>query len=108
MTHRYISAGLLAAALVFLSWGAYAQAQDKKEHTLEGHIVKIDDDKLTLVGEDKKEITHTVPKEAKITLDGKDAKLKDLKPHTKVKVTLKEEGDKHTITKIEAGMKKDK
>jgi Glucose-6-phosphate dehydrogenase, NAD binding domain len=89
------------------SWaGGYAQAQEKKEHTLDGHIVKIDDDKLTMVGEDKKEVTHPVPKEAKITFDGKDAKLKDLKPHTKVKVTMKEQGDKHTITKVEAKTKK--
>ena len=106
MTHRITSAGLLAAAVVFLCWGASAQAQEKKDHTMDGHIVKIDDDKLTMVGEDKKEVTHPVPKEAKITLDGKDAKLKDLKPHTKVKVTMKKEGEKHTITKIEAETKK--
>ncbi len=106
MTHRIITAGLLAAAVVFLGWGGFAPAQEKKEHTMEGHIVKIEDDKLTMVGEDKKEVTHPVPKEAKITLDGKEVKLKDLQPHTKVKVTLKEEGDKHTVTKIEAETKK--
>ncbi len=58
---------------------------------VDGHIVKIDDDKLTMVGEDKKEVTHPVPKEAKITLDGKEAKLKDLKPHTKVYSSRKHE-----------------
>lgn len=106
MTHRMFTAGLMAAALVFLGWGGYVQAQEKKDHTMDGHIVKIDDDKLTMVGEDKKEVTHPVPKEAKITLDGKEAKLKDLKPHTKVKVSMTVEGEKHTITKIEAETKK--
>jgi hypothetical protein len=105
MTHRITSAGLLAAAAVFLSWGAYAHALEKKEHIMDGHIVKVADGKLTMVGEDKKEVTHTVPKDAKITLDGKDAKLEDLKAHTKVRVTMTAEGDKHTITKVEVSTK---
>ncbi len=106
MAHRITSAGLLAAAVVFLGWGTCAQAQEKKEHVMDGHIVKIADGKLTMVGEDKKEVTHPVPKEAKITLDGKEVKLEDLKEHTKIKVTLTVEGEKHTITKIEAETKK--
>ena len=63
MTHRMITS-LLAAAAVFLSWGATARAEDKKEHTMEGHVVKVADGSLTMVGEDKKEVTHPVPKEA--------------------------------------------
>lgn len=51
---------------------------------------------------------HEVPKEAKVTIDEKDAKLVDLKPHTPVKVTMKEEGGKHVITKVEATTTKDK
>ena len=105
MTHRIIT-GLLAAAAVFLNWGVTARAEDKKDHSMEGHVVKVADGNLTMVGEDKKEVTHPVPKEAKVTLDGKDAKLDDLKAHTPVKVTLKEEGGKHVITKVEATTKK--
>ena len=62
--------------------------------------------KLTMATADKKEHTHDVPKDAKVTIDGKDAKFEDLKPHTPVKVTMKEEGGKHVITKVEATTKK--
>lgn len=107
MTHRIATMCLLAAAVV-LGWGGPARAQEKKDHVHEGHVVKVADGKLTMAGADKKEHTHPVAKDAKITIDGKDAKLDDLKPHTRVKVTLKEAEGKHTVTKIEAETKKDK
>ena len=108
MTHRIATASLLAAAVAFWAGGASARAQEKKDHIHEGHVVKVADGKLTMVGGDKKEVTHPVPKEAKVTIDGKDTKLEDLKPHTQVKVTMKEEGGKHVVTKIEATTKKEK
>ena len=106
MTHRMFSAGLFAAALVFLGRGVPAGADDKKDAVHEGHVVKVAEGKLTMVGADKKEVTHEVAKDAKITLDGKAAKLEDLKEHTVVKVTMKKVEDKHTVTKIEAETKK--
>ena len=103
MTHRIVVAGLMAVAVVFLGWGISAQADDKKEEMIhKGHIVKVADDKLTMVGEDKKEVTHPVPKDATVTLDGKEAKLEDLKAHTQVKVTMKVVESKHVVTKVEA------
>lgn len=106
MMHRMFTTGLFAAALVFLGQGAPAGAADKKDAVHEGHVVKVADGKLTMVGADKKEATHEVAKDAKITLDGKAAKLEDLKEHTMVKVTMKKVDDKHTVTKIEAETKK--
>ena len=106
MTHRMFSAGLFAAALVFLGRGVPASADDKKDAVHEGHVVKVAEGKLTMVGADKKEATHDVAKDAKITLDGKAAKLEDLKEHTMVKVTMKKVEDKHTVTKIEAETRK--
>lgn len=106
MTHRIFSAGVFAAALALLGRGVPAGADDKKDHTHHGHVVKVEGDKLTMAGDDKKEVTHPVAKDAKITIDSKEAKLKDLRPHTHVKVTLKEVGGKHTVTKIEAETKK--
>ncbi len=106
MTHRITTAALLTAAVVFLGWGASARAQEKKDHVHHGHVVKVADGKLTMVGTDKKEVTHPVPKEAKVTIDGKEAKLEDLKEHTHVAVTMKEEGGKHIVTKVEADTKK--
>ncbi len=57
--------------------------------TLEGTIKKVDGDKNTIVvtGKDKKDVTVTVNKDAKITLDGKKSKLTDLKEGQSVKVT---------------------
>ncbi len=106
MTNRITTACLLAAALAFLGWGPTTRADDKKDHTHHGHVVKVTDGKLTMAGDDKKEVTHPVPKEAKVTIDGKDAKLEDIKPHTHVAVTTKEEGGKHVVTKVEADTKK--
>ncbi len=57
--------------------------------TLEGTIKKVDSDKNTIVVKAKgdKEVTVTVNKDAKVTLDGKDAKLTDLKEGQTVKIT---------------------
>ncbi len=57
--------------------------------TLEGTIKKVDADKSILVvtGKDKKDVTFTFTKDAKITLDGKGAALTDLKKDQKAKVT---------------------
>lgn len=94
--YRILSLSLAALALALFAAGP--AAADDKGHTHDGHVVKVADGKLTMVGKSKKEHTHDVAKDAAITLDGKKAKLADLKPHTHVKVTM---DDKHTITKIE-------
>ena len=106
MTYRIFAVGLFAAALVLLGRGVPAGADEKKDAVHHGHVVKVADGKLTMVGDDKKEVTHPVAKDAKVTIDGKEAKLEDLKEHTHVAVTMKEEGGKHTVTKIEADTKK--
>ena len=90
---------LSVAALALTVFAAGSAPADDKGHTHDGHVVKVADGKLTMVGKSKKEHTHDVAKDAQITLDGKKAKLEDLKPHTHVKVTMDE---KHTVTKIEA------
>ena len=106
MTYRIFAAGLFAAALVVLGGGVPAGADEKKDGVHHGHVVKAGDGKLTMVGADKKEVTHPVAKDAKITIDTKDAKLEELKEHTHVAVSMKDVGGKHTITKIEADTKK--
>jgi biopolymer transport protein ExbD len=57
--------------------------------TVKGTIKKVDADKSSLVvtDKDKKDVTVTVNKDAKITLDGKEAKFADLKEGQTVKVT---------------------
>lgn len=73
------------------------------EETHEGMVVKAGGAKLTMTmkGEEK-EHTHTVAKDAKITLDGKAVKLEDLKKGFHVEVTVHGE---HGIVKIAAHSK---
>lgn len=97
MKIRVLSLTLAAIASLAFATAPALAADEKAAH--EGHVVKVAHGKLTMAGSDKKEHTHDVAKDAEITLDGKKAKLEDLKPHTHVKVTM---DDKHTVTKIEA------
>jgi formylmethanofuran dehydrogenase subunit D len=78
--------GLVVMALA----GAPALAADK---THEGTVVSAAEGKLVMTDkEGKNEHTHTVPATTKVTLDGKDAKLTDLKKGDSVKVTVDPEG----------------
>jgi hypothetical protein len=92
----------LQLASVAVALAAFTAALARADHEgkeAEGHVIKVADGKITVAGKDKKEHTHEVAKDAAITLDGKKAKLEDLKPHMHVKVTMNE---KHTITKLDA------
>ena len=91
----------VGAALVALA-GVPLRAADDKVH--EATVVKAGDGKITLTfkGDTQKHV-HDVAKDAKITLDGKDAKLQELKEGFPVKLTM---NDKFVITKIEAKSKK--
>lgn len=100
MLSRVPSLAFLAVALVALA-GLPLRAADDKVH--EATVVKAGDGKVTLTfkGDDQKH-THDVAKDAKITLDGKKAKLEDLKEGFPVKVTM---DAKFVITKVEAKSK---
>jgi hypothetical protein len=100
MLSRILSLAVVAVALVALA-GLPLRAADDKAH--EAHVVKVGEGTITLhfKGADKPH-THHVAKDAKVTLDGKKAKLEDLKEDFPVKVTM---DDKHVITKIEARSK---
>jgi hypothetical protein len=90
----------MAVALVALA-GQPLRAADDKVH--EATVVKAGDGEITLTfkGDDQKHM-HDVAKDATITLDGKKAKLEELKEGFPVKVTW---DDKFVITKIEAKSK---
>ena len=96
----------LAVAILGLSVFAAtpAMADDKKEgdkDTHDGWVVKAGSGRLTMADKDKKEHSHKVAADTEITLDGKKAKLEDLKEKTHIVVTMK--GDK--VTKIEGHTK---
>jgi Cu/Ag efflux protein CusF len=95
---------LALAAAAFVAWSVPVLAEEEeKAGTHEGKVVKVETGKLTMSDKDgKNQHTHAVPADAKITLDGKEAKLDDLKAGQKVKVTTEKKGDKIQVVKIEA------
>ncbi len=97
---------VLTAVVSVLAWSTPVRADEEeeaREGTHEGKVVKIDGVKLTMSAKDGTDKhTHAVPADAKITCDGKDCKLADLKEGFFVKVTAEKKGDKNVITKIEA------
>ena len=97
--HRLMPVFLAAIAIaLFVARPVFA---DDKPH--EGVVVSAGEGKLTMTFKgDEKKHAHDVAKDAKITLDGKEAKLADLKAGYHVKVTM---DDKHVVTKIDAHSK---
>ena len=97
---------MLALALL-ASAPALAQEKGGKGNTHEGIVVSAGSGKLTMTDkEGKNEHTHEVGTDAKVTCDGKEAKLEDLMKGNTVKVTTAKKGDKDVVVSIEA--KKDK
>lgn len=76
-------------------------SQDEKSH--EGTVVKAGKGKLVMTFKgDAKKHTHDVAPKAKITLDGKTAKLEDLKEGFHIAVQM---DDQHVLTSIQAHSK---
>ncbi|MCI0699564.1 MAG: hypothetical protein L0241_00565 [Planctomycetia bacterium] len=93
----------LVAVVALAVWAMPALAEDPKPGTHEGKVVKVQAGKLTMTDKDgKNEHSHIVPATAKITLDGKAAKLTDLKPGQPVKVKIEKKEDKLVVVSIDA------
>lgn len=87
---------VVAGALVALTGPALSAADKVHEAT----VVKAGDGKVTLTFKgDPQKHTHDVARDAKITLDGKAAKIEDLKEGFPVKLTMNEA---FVVTSIEA------
>jgi len=94
---------VVLAAVAFAFFATPAFAEDVKPGTHEGKVVKAEAGKLTMTDKDNKEHTHAIGADVKIMVGGKEAKLEDLKPGAKVKVTAEKKDDKVVVTKIESG-----
>jgi ABC-type Fe3+-hydroxamate transport system substrate-binding protein len=80
----------LMVVFVLTLVAGYTQAADK---TQDGLIVSVAEGKLVMTdAQGKNEQTHAIGPTAKISLNGKEAKLADLKKGDKVKVTASEDG----------------
>ncbi|MEX2173678.1 MAG: hypothetical protein WD872_04905 [Pirellulaceae bacterium] len=81
-------AGLTMVAVLGLLVTTTQAAEDK---THDGMVVSVAEGKLVMADKDgKNEHTHMIDAAAKVTLDGKAAKVTDLKKGDKVKVTTSE------------------
>ena len=98
MLVRHLPVLLALFALVVFGMPAIAEDKDKP---IEGKVVLAGGGKLTMTDADGKEVTQKVSAKAKITCDGKECKLEDLKKDVKVKVFTKK-GDATTAVRIEA------
>jgi hypothetical protein len=91
MFTRLLFACVAALALTFLTTPTAWAKADEKGDTHSGVVVSASAGKLTMSDKDgKNEHTHDVAKDAKISCNGKDCKLEDLKKGTAVKVTVKD------------------
>jgi hypothetical protein len=63
-------------------------------------VVSITDDELVMMSKDGQKHSHDLTSKAKVTLDGKVCKAAELKPDTRIRVTI-HEGDKNGVTRIE-------
>ncbi len=63
-----------------------------KEQTTTGKVTKVDKGKLTVKDADGKESAFTVPDDAKVTIDGKDGKLEDVKEGSTAAVAADKDG----------------
>jgi hypothetical protein len=96
-----IFAAWVAALGIVLLLNAEARAADPEAH--EGVVVKAGDGKLTMSDKNgTNERTHQVAADAKISLDGKECRLDELRKGTPVKVTVEVKGERKVATRIEA------
>jgi hypothetical protein len=102
MMYRVLPFLLVALAVAAFAAAPICAAEDE---THEAIFVKAADGKITCADKEGKEHIATVAKDAKITCDGKECKLEDLKKDVKLKITVTKDGDKVTVTKIEATTK---
>jgi hypothetical protein len=73
-----------------------------KDDTFDGKVVSVTADKLTWNADlDKKDYTTTLTADGKVLVDGKEAKLADLKPGMKIKITAATDGDRNKAKRIE-------
>jgi len=89
----------LTMVFVLALVAGFTQAADK---THDGTVVSVAEGKLVMADKDKKEHSHAIGPTVKITLNGKEAKLADLKKGDAVKVTADEGGKVSAIAATRA------
>lgn len=71
------------------------------DQPMDGTVVSISGDKLTMTSKEGKEHSHTIAANVTVTCDGKTCAAADLKPGMKIRVTM-DTTDRHAASRIEA------
>lgn len=101
MVRRTLLIGLVTLGLA--AWIATPAAAEDKPGTHDGTVVKVEEGKLTMTGkEGSEQATHAVGPDVKISCDGTECKLDDLKKGYTVRVTTEKKGEQTVVTRIEA------
>ncbi len=87
------------AAVAVRTPGLAAKETDNATH--DGTVVSITSDKLVMTNREGIEHSHALTTDAKLTLDGKTCTAADLKPGTKIRVTLQSDAP-HAAIRVEA------
>ncbi len=99
---RILLSAIALAALLSLAAAAQAQEPRAVGYTFEGKMVSVNGFQFVVADLDKdSERTLTAMPNAKVSLDGKEAKLADLKKGTPVRVTARKEADQMLAIIIE-------
>ncbi|MEJ7591145.1 MAG: hypothetical protein WKF77_06315 [Planctomycetaceae bacterium] len=88
MITRFLVAFVAAAALTVFA--NVSLAFDAADGTHSAEFVSVKDGKLTTKDKDDKEHSHDVGEDVKVTCDGKECKIEELKKGYIVKVTIKD------------------
>lgn len=103
MTRRTLFTALAAFSLILWAGGTAAADDESKVGTHHGTLVKASAGQITMTDPDgKAQHSHAVTADAKVTRDGKECKLTDLRKGDHLTVTAEKKGDKMVITRIEA------
>ena len=97
----YRTLALVVAVMALVCLVASPSLAEKKDETAEGTFVKVDGKTLTIKDKENKEHSCEIAPDAKVSCDGKECKVADLKAGFKVKVTISDK----KATKIEASSK---
>jgi GH24 family phage-related lysozyme (muramidase) len=85
--------------------GVGRQIKDKvagpSEKSMDGTVVSVSGDKLTMTSKEGKEHSHALAANVKVTCDGKACTAADLKPGMRIRVTT-DTADRHAAARIEA------
>ena len=99
MAYRMFLFAPLALAM-FVGVLAAAEFKAKMERTHDGKLVSVTSDTLVMTGKDGNERSHTLARNVRVTVDGRDCPPADLKAGTSIRVTIRN-ADPPLVIRIE-------